>query len=823
MVKSMKVNRGIRIKLYLESMLPLFFFEGLLQLKYQTFQLFTSEPFLRALKLFIRRNSFALIFLILGGITLYFLLHGLDFSQYEQVERKEDADLSSKRFSIWLFCLTYVLPIIFIWRFGFKGKLLTLLIIFIVGVFSLYTSLYYRNPVLWLFGYRVYIHKGPEGNGVEIVDGRIRINNRIEIKAIEINSKEFFLSNPVRNWRVKAFFAFFTKKGKHIAHFVIKHPAFTAVIYSTTIMFVMWAADLMRWEGADDFTMSQLMMGSSGERTPFVLTISYYLGTFIVWLQTVAPVINWFTALEILSVWISFTIMEWFVLKHMDSRKLIIALLFLIVAEPLYFLSLQYTRSAFILSLAGLLVIYDATIKDLFPHNVKKSGLVSSDMKGNTDPDDATFSLAKADGHRGYFLLNVLKAICGVLLFIIGTLFRFACFYAAIAFVGILLFGFVLDTVRNKCFKSNVVRIIWFVAIALIAVSGATWIYGSNIKIYSQWGKTNDYKEFNKIRAEVIDYIPSEYSKVFSTDSLEISYNDWYMLKCYVINDDYFSYEYFKKVLNNLDSVRNEDSSAAEYNLKQIMWYRSGRVSGKRTQLIVCILIGFAALLMSGGNRKKRLCILIDIVGTIILLWYFLAGDRLPPWVSDPVYLFSMYIALVYMCCDLDLSEEEKHSDVVKSYVAEVIILFCLFINVYNVYDFAKQNYFNVELKEAIQYAEKADGVFLLDNISDAPYPFIDIYDATYCFKKGQWDNIIRVGNWDVDHPERNRQKEALGIKSVLYSMVQGKSKLISKEGSSSFEMYETFFKEHYDVDVYFVCVKEYGEYGIYKCLIRQP
>lgn len=382
--------------------------------------------------------------------------------------------------------------------------------------------------------------------------------------------------------------------------------------------------------------------------------------------------------------------------------------------------------------------------------------------------------------------------------------------------MGVLVFGYFTDALRQGYLKKSVIKLAGFIIFTSVPIVLSFIIYGSSNTIYSRSDALNEYRKYNKIRSDVTDYIPTEYSEEFSYDELEISYNDWYMMRCLVINDEVFSSDYFEQVIKNIEDKR-DDKSDLLYNLRQMFFYRSGRVAGSRTQFYVSLLICVTALLVT--KRRQQICILLDVLGTAVFIGYFLLGDRLPPWVSDSIYLLAMYIALIYLCCtEYGIMESNKGRYPIKDYIVGTVVLLCLCMNIITARGFARENLYNQDLKDAISYAESADGVFLLDNIHSAPYPYIDVCGATSYFSVGQWDNIMRVGNWDCGHPERNRQKEALGIDSVIYSLAEGKSMLISEKDSYSFEMYQTFLKEHYNVDVYFTLYKDFGEYGIYRC-----
>ena len=588
-------------------------------------------------------------------------------------------------------------------------------------------------------------------------------------------------------------------RSKTIAY-IVKHGFIFSFFISTLIMVVMWLFGLMRWEGSDDFIISQLLMGASGEYTPFVLTVSIILGKIVVNLQRIFPIVNWFTCLEILSIWSAFIVFEFFVIKHASPRAIPLVTVMLCTIEPLFFLTLQYTRVAFILPFAGVLLMFDSTLLCL-------------------SPEEAICSLVKLNTAQN--ILKAVEGIVGIMLFAFGSLFRYSCFFAAMAYVGILALCFLVSSVKKHFLQKTSALLTRFLLLLLSALILSSGLNHINNRYYRQWENETNYKSYNKIRADVIDYLPSEYSDSLSSENLSVSYNDWYMMKCYVINDNTFSYEYFSEVYTNLCSMDNQSHNSDTYNWGQLFNYRTGRYSGHQTLFVIsCIIVCIAFF---ASRKNGRISILVNIFGTTLLLCFFLARKRLPPWVIDPICFMSLYIALLFIFQPNETGNRESTSGIKQSCIkilTSVVLIVCSLFNLSTVHKYANIEYCDEDLTQLILLAEESNCVFLLDNISYSPFPYIDIYGPTYCFELGKWDNIIRVSGWDIGNPEKDRQKAAWGIDSILYSLVEGKSYLISKNNSSTFNMYETYFMEHYGINVCFSLVENCGEYGVYKCSV---
>lgn len=567
-----------------------------------------------------------------------------------------------------------------------------------------------------------------------------------------------------------------------------RHPAVTACLYATAILLFMLLAGWVRWEGADDFTISQLLMGTPGRATPYVQVCSYVLCTWIVWLQQEFPVVNWFTVLEIASVWVLTATLECFLLRQTRKAHRAAALAFPLLFVPVLYLQLTYTRTAFWFTFSGALLLFGATAGQLLPEWPRRP---------------------QAWGWR------VAKAVAGLALFALGAMFRYNCLYGSAAYVGILLFVYGVHTVLyDRKNLDVIIRLLGCVVLLLAALGISLWLNNYNQSVYETWNRTNDYVAYNHARGQVVDYLPAVYD-----EGLGISQNDYAMLKAGMVNDSYFSEEYLEQTSQKLDSWKQESSDWLLDNARQAAEYQTGRLKGQPTLLAVCVLLLAVALLLS--TRKNRLALAADLAGTVVVVAYFLLNNRFPPWVADPVYLFASYIAVLQYCAFAPDRVAAALGVRRRWAVCAIAVVLCFCLRFDAFCRAVETNFYDANLGAALQRAVELDDAVLLDNVPSSPYPYIDVYGPLAVFSEGEWANLIRVGNWDVEHPARNRQKAALGIDSVLSSMITHRSKLLSRQGASSFAMLKTFFAEHYGVEVTFVRELGYGAYGIYSIALE--
>ena len=119
-----------------------------------------------------------------------------------------------------------------------------------------------------------------------------------------------FLKNSLYKWNYirKDKLSFLEKPILEIRRICEKNLLLLGMLYSFIIFLLVYKFAYPSWESADDFLISGILSGMSGESSPYVLVISYPLSYILYYLQIWVPQLNWLTILEIFSVWISFSV-----------------------------------------------------------------------------------------------------------------------------------------------------------------------------------------------------------------------------------------------------------------------------------------------------------------------------------------------------------------------------------------------------------------------------------------------------------------------------------------------------------------------------------
>ncbi len=186
-----KENNNINFKLgmYLISMSVLFFV-----LSIMTFQ--CADNFLD----FIKSNILFIIFVVLTiiSVVVYFRFkHKLNGTRNLPIKIK---DIEDKDYELLSFLSSYILPLVFIDSSNTRSIIVLFIMLFIIGAIMIKTNYYVVNPVLALFGYKLYIIKYTTDNDKKIINvitkDKLIIGDCIE--TMKLDNKLYFAKRSNR-------------------------------------------------------------------------------------------------------------------------------------------------------------------------------------------------------------------------------------------------------------------------------------------------------------------------------------------------------------------------------------------------------------------------------------------------------------------------------------------------------------------------------------------------------------------------------------------------------------------------------------------------
>lgn len=563
--------------------------------------------------------------------------------------------------------------------------------------------------------------------------------------------------------------------------------------YSFLLFLAVYVLSGPKWEGSDDFMISGLLSGVTGESSPYVLTMDYLLACVILLLQRYLPQLNWLTILELFSVWISFLVLIRALLKLESRGSQVMALLVPVVFEISFYKNLHTTRSACLLAFSGLLLILEGSLVS------RKKRMI----------------------------------IMGTGLVMTGYLFRHAVLLA-VPFIGVYVIACMWkEWQENKSFPALYQKTKGF----LLAVSGLTVLILAlklcNTVMYAQFDQTSDYRGFNKSRYLAMDYLADHYD-TYALNYIKkgVTENDFEMLRYSMIYDKVFDENLFQRAA---EVNGTGDSGKNNFDLKltrfrnefrnKLCYYNNGRYTGKRN--LFPVYAGIAVFALFFMKRKNAFLILCFTGGTMVCAVYFVWMGRFPPWIQDSLVLIGSFTIISSICWEKPwlwrFSEPDRGQDVRRVLLSVMSVIVLASAVGYAVTPFLEQMQRDTSdqaCEDVIRFlAEIEDDkahIYIMDNFSNAPYPVIDAYGSLRGLEKGSWSNIVRVGSWFIGHPVYQAQLEKLGLDSPIRNLIDDDIFLITDMDSPNLRRYEIFFREHYQLDVCSKKVKQWGKYAAY-------
>lgn len=573
-------------------------------------------------------------------------------------------------------------------------------------------------------------------------------------------------------------------EGVSIKKIIFRHSLLIGLAYSFLMFLLVYIFAYPSWETADDFLISGILSGVTGESSPYVLVISYPLSYMLYLMQIWFPQLNWLTLLEIFAVWISFAIYIWIFLKKQTGVGYLTALIMPLVFEIPFYMSLNYTRSACILAFAGLFLLYHCSFE-----RPSKIGCVS-----------------------------------GVVLLVLGSLIRYACIFLAVPYVGIWVVICLWKQIKGRDFKRKEnTKFMLFVISAFIIIFGLNFYHKYE---YNKFDLQSDYVQFNSIRAKAYDYLPENY-QIYQDEfeKIGVSQNDYEMLRGSIIYDNFYNIDLYSDIAeinNNENKTFSQKWEIVNARLwENFAYYNSGSLSGKNNIYILFMIVACLSLIFI--SKKTIFSYMCTLFGTLIICFYFIWTGRFPPWVQDSLYL----IACITFLYGIELKPTWNHKGSKNRWIRigkqTLLYLGCMGL-IFMGLCFSREKILEKavvkpipELCLALNYMQSdKDNIYLIDNFSYCPYPIMDAYGNLWGLERGSWSNIIRVGTWFINHPVLNEQLEEVGLHSPIREMVNDNIYLFTDLNSINLRKYQIFIYEHYGLSVWPELIEQWGNYAIY-------
>ena len=357
----------------------------------------------------------------------------------------------------------------------------------------------------------------------------------------------------------------------------------------------------LKFGAVDDYFMAARLTGALGtDYNPHLIFVNAIYGYALLPLYHLFPKIGWYYIGEMFSVFLSFTVIGYVLLQRCGERwGAILAALFTALFASDFYLVVQFTQCASILSAAGML---------LFAYGILRSH---------------NEVLRKAQASAPFIL--------GIILILWGSVMRWQAFLMGLPF-----FCLGLLFILRECWSAK-----WHVIACLaILFLGAFGMHAFDHNIY----KSPEYEAFNKFqgpRVTLGDNRNYNQNAVYEdAEELGLSGKDYHMLTEWVLYDtDVFSVDSLKQYTDLIPPYRDTNPiQLVPHNLLNTlgntlhyplfwMWF------------ILCLLIYLT-------NRTKYLYLWTSLALVLTLVAYLLAMGRLVYRVESGFWLYATTLAI---------------------------------------------------------------------------------------------------------------------------------------------------------------------------------
>ena len=274
---------------------------------------------------------------------------------------------------------------------------------------------------------------------------------------------------------------------------LITDHAFVIAIVLSSLLFLFSTLLQPSYETCDDAAMEYLIYGIGyGHGTSFIVYINRILGYLILGVSKAVPFVNSYFLIHILTCFVSNVMLLSIFLKK-DGMRGVIPTVLVLAADLECFYSIQFTKTAAIASVAGILgVLY-------YLKNRKK-----------------------------------LAVVAGALLTIVGSMYRFPSFeLVALLMMSIVIFE------GMELFKNRKEQVIEYLLVGLLIVGSILMINMIGNRLDNSTPDLKRYSEFNSLRSEAFDYdrnVDEAYKKALKGET-EVTGSQVLMFNGFMFND----------------------------------------------------------------------------------------------------------------------------------------------------------------------------------------------------------------------------------------------------------------------------------------------
>lgn len=564
-------------------------------------------------------------------------------------------------------------------------------------------------------------------------------------------------------------------------------PFKRAISYSAAINLFFLALCLifgdLKFGAIDDYFMAARLTGALGtDYNPHLIFVNAIYGYALLPLYHLFPKVGWYYIGEMFSVFLSFTVIGYVLLQRCGERwGAILATLFTALFASDFYLVVQFTQCASILSAAGML---------LFAYGVVKPS--------STD--------CRAPGGARNDIKKTVPFALGVLLMLWGSVMRWQAFLMGMPFFCLGMLFFFKDCWKVKW------RVIAGLAILFV---GAFAVHNWDKKIY-QAPEYADFVKFQGPRVTFGDNSNYNQNAVYEdAEELGLSGKDMHMLTEWVLYDtEVYSVDSLARYASLISPYRDKNEvrlipknllNALAHSLRSPLFW---------VWFAFCIIVYCT-------QRRKFLYLWSSLALILALLAYLLAMDRLVYRVESGFWLYAAVLAVpLFGRFTLDIPRKLAYSILAIIAVANVFIYATSGEMVRDPSSGAMRT---LAIEDTTDYTQvfdyidsQPDKMFLLS--MNAFMRFSHHRNPPYLAEPiGQYRRTVSFGYWTPYLPEVTDALNDFGVTNPIKDVVHDNVIVLNEPHLVD------FLQRHYYDSVAADALKEIGEMTFLKYHLVQP
>lgn len=501
------------------------------------------------------------------------------------------------------------------------------------------------------------------------------------------------------------------------------------IAFSLLVYAVVFQTCTPRSFSDDDWGIANYFAGVLGAEyaTPYNKFINIILGWIMYGLYQHIPGPNWFVVIEQVIIIVSFIIFHYLLIHKLDYYlkkrwSYLLSSVILLCFEPTYFCHVQFSQTAIVGSISGMLFI-------------------------------------------GYSYKNKFRfgIIAGIVLSVISCLYRNGGFEVVLPYMLLIL----MKTAWNdKIWRSGKETLKGYMGLLSIYAALTVFCFGTamlNQSIYNSEYYA-EYNAFNSARASVLDYPKAPYDEIKGgLDEIGVSSNDYTLITGWAFADQSFI---TTELLKQIAILEPKIAEKTDNRTQIIDYFNKLKDTTLQYNRIFYVLLFCAVILALIDFYRSSLWLLFNVCGTVVIEIYFTVWvERYPSYIRSGV-LYAAIMTALLMVEYSRLKNIFNRNWMINSAICAALLVIC----------FPNGNRYYLDTKGTFEYesagldlyhyfAERETDVFIIPTGNNGGMPALrNSYSIFRETESGIMRHTVGLGGWSTNMPWINEAYSSWGI-----------------------------------------------------------